>query len=209
MNRSETTRPLGMPLEWRPVPGWPAYRISSSGELAGPRGELKGHFLNSGYIGRTLNSGGVRRSTTVQRLVLEAFVGPSPSDGHEANHKNGIKRDNRPENLEWVTPIENKRHASDELGHIGGRPRTRQRIDEIVPPLRMRITVEQFDSPPRTTVLELKRTRRIDSYDVALDGVAVGTFGISKVVELIRTSFPRKESLRKATLRVTSERACG
>jgi hypothetical protein len=114
-----------MPVKWRPVPGWPAYTISSSGELAGPRGKLKGHLLNSGYIGCTLNSGGVRRSTTVQRLVLEAFVGPAPSDGHEANHKNGIKTDNSPANLEWLTSAQNKAHAAEELGRKGGRPKTK------------------------------------------------------------------------------------
>ena len=44
------------------------------------------------------------------RLVWENLYGPIP-DELEINHKNGIKTDNRPENLEAVTRAENTRHA--------------------------------------------------------------------------------------------------
>jgi hypothetical protein len=53
---------------------------------------------------------GDRRTVAVHRLILGAFVGPCP-EGHEANHKNGDKHDNRVENLEWVTQSENATHA--------------------------------------------------------------------------------------------------
>jgi len=43
-------------------------------------------------------------------LVLEAFVGPRPPK-HQCNHKDCNKKNNRLENLEWVTAIENVRHA--------------------------------------------------------------------------------------------------
>jgi hypothetical protein len=50
----------------------------------------------------------------VHRLVAIAFIGEQ--EGMQVNHKNGIKSDNRIENLEWVTPSQNIRHSINELG---------------------------------------------------------------------------------------------
>jgi hypothetical protein len=64
-----------------------------------------------GYVTVALGRGSHHR---VNRLVLEAFVGPAPTPEHEAAHWDGDKCNNRLENLRWVSPVEN---AADKERH--------------------------------------------------------------------------------------------
>lgn len=49
------------------------------------------------------------------RLVAEHFI-PNPKKLSDVNHKNGIKSDNRVENLEWMSHSDNIRHSYTALG---------------------------------------------------------------------------------------------
>lgn len=68
-----------------------------------------------GYLQVSLYINGIRKIHKVHRLVCKAFL-PNPDNKKEINHKNGIKTDNRLENLEWSTRSENTKHAYAELG---------------------------------------------------------------------------------------------
>ena len=59
-----------------------------------------------GYLQITLCKQGKHKQTKIHLIVANAFMSPNPG-GHQIDHKNGIKTDNRVSNLEWVTPKEN------------------------------------------------------------------------------------------------------
>ena len=69
-----------------------------------------GHYVST----NGLTDKYLRKSVLVHKLVCLAFNGPTPTnDKYDTNHINGIKNDNRAENLEWVTRSQNVQHAFD------------------------------------------------------------------------------------------------
>jgi len=77
---------------------------------------IKGKVLKlkqkrNGYLEVDLSKNGKVKTILVHRLVAQAFILKDDNNKNEVNHKNAIKTDNRAENLEWVTPKENKIHA--------------------------------------------------------------------------------------------------
>ena len=67
------------------------------------------NMINSGYQIVHLYLDNQRSALLVHRLVAEHFLSSPLSE--TVNHKNGIKTDNRIENLEWATYTENHLHA--------------------------------------------------------------------------------------------------
>lgn len=106
--------------EWRPIPGYEGlYSVSNLGRF---RHETSGCNKRAGVpiVGTDNGTGyrmvsvtnllGVGASVGVHRLVALAFIGPCPW-AREVNHIDGVRDNNRLENLEYVTRGQNIRHA--------------------------------------------------------------------------------------------------
>jgi hypothetical protein len=93
---------------WKEVPSFPEYEVSSTGRVRNARtGRSRKFYLNNcGYINLAIRG----KSRGVHRLVAEAFL-ERPPVKMDVNHINGVKTDNRLENLEWVTKKQNAEHA--------------------------------------------------------------------------------------------------
>ena len=78
-----------------------------NGVVYGPRGFPIRRINGGGYVKHYRPEGG----KMCHRIIWEAVNGQPIPEGMEINHINGIKHDNRIENLELVTRLENMRHA--------------------------------------------------------------------------------------------------
>lgn len=87
------------------------YMVYENGDIMGKRNKiLKPRDNGEGYNAVVLYIGDSIKNMKVHRLVAICYI-ENPLNKPQVNHKNGIKKDNRVENLEWATQSENIRHA--------------------------------------------------------------------------------------------------
>jgi hypothetical protein len=108
---------------WKDIPEYEGlYQISNLGNVKSQHfnrmsGQKPGQLLKirltyNGYLYIQLRMGDTSKTHFVHRLIAESFIS-NPDNKPVINHINGIKNDNRIENLEWCTQSENVRHAID------------------------------------------------------------------------------------------------
>jgi hypothetical protein len=116
---------------WKDVSGYEGYyQVSSFGRVLGLERQItqwnesakksvtriqKSIYMSpfedkDGYLKVQLTKDGIRNKFFVHRLVALNFI-PNPESKPEVNHKEGNKKDNRVQMLEWNTTSENQRHA--------------------------------------------------------------------------------------------------
>ena len=111
---------------WRGIPEFPGYEVSDLGRVRGWRNKgfgfgrlnqtptiLKPQVGHGGYHRVCLFRDGKSTKVSVHRLVLDAFVGPCPV-GMEAAHRDGVRDNNRLDNLRWATKLDN---SADRIAH--------------------------------------------------------------------------------------------
>jgi len=98
---------------WKEIVDYPNYYVSNVGEVKSTHYAkdrlLKAQCMN-GYLRVGLSKNGKVSLFLIHRLVAIAFL-DNPNNYSFINHKNGIKSDNRLDNLEWCSASENLNHA--------------------------------------------------------------------------------------------------
>lgn len=117
--------------KWKPYPKHPLYEFSSEGRARkwmppvcrtygqGGQGSVyrregRYRYLKcspnpvTGYPAVSMTTDGVKDQMFVHRVVCELFVGACPGDIYTVDHLNGIRHDNRADNLRWATHSEQR-----------------------------------------------------------------------------------------------------
>lgn len=166
-------------IEFKDIPGFEGlYKASSEGYIIaypkwihGAYGGSRFHeervlirdVSDTGYLRVTLYKDKIKKRFLVHRLIGFVFI-PNPNSLPEINHKNGIKADCRPDNLEWATKSHNMTHKFRVLKHkapMGGLGRFNEKHPNSKPIIQLSLDGQFIKEWPNAP--EVKRSLGIGS----------------------------------------------
>lgn len=179
------------------IPHFPGYAVSRDGcvwsHRAGTWREVKA-FSNGkggGYLKVKLYRDREAHQLKVHAIVATVFLGPRPP-GMTVNHKDGVKANNTPENLEWCTVAENNRHAratgltppaythTPRPARVPTPPKVRKTAEEKRAAIQARLRRGETNEHHKLTEDDVRELRRLHDVEGTSFGALAIRFGISK-----------------------------
>lgn len=155
--------------EWVVCEDYPSYTINRKGEV---KSLLTGKILKaskhkSGYMLLGLRKDGVSKTVKVHRLLAKAFIPNSENKPH-VDHINGVRDDNRIENLRWCTNKENQNFELARLNNSKALTGRKQSSEAVA---------------KRAKTLQASIGKRIEQY--TLDGKYIRTFNSANEIQRV------------------------
>ena len=113
MNKIKTDSRTSLPEdeEFKEIPSFPTYFITKEGEIFSTKsGKYLSIHIREGYYCTSMYKDNKHCERFIHKLIAEVYL-PKEERDTCVNHKNGIKNDNRLENLEWCTKSHDCLHA--------------------------------------------------------------------------------------------------
>ena len=88
---------------WKVYPLNPNYYVSSLGRVKNKKGHIMSPKYSYGYAFISASLDGHKTTTMVHRMVKITFDPVDNYDSYVVDHINGVRTDNRLENLRWTT----------------------------------------------------------------------------------------------------------
>ena len=140
--------------EWKKVAGFDNYSVSNLGKV---RNDKTGRILKQktekdGYFEVNLYRETQRKTFRVHRLVALAFIPQLDKNRNEVDHIDYNKKNNRVDNLRWLTTQENLEHSRDRI--IEGIKNSKNNPKPVKVPKVVKKPIQQIDSNTGEIVAE-------------------------------------------------------
>jgi hypothetical protein len=111
------------------------------------RRKMKFLYTRQGYLCIGLSKKNISKRVLVHRMVAMAFI-PNPENKPQVNHKDLDKTNNKLDNLEWNTALENNKHAQLNRANYFGERHCKSKVNnEIVKEMRYVYRSQLYSMP--------------------------------------------------------------